>query len=201
MTCPPEVPIDMMQAVVAGAGIGLIFGRLKGVVRLGPFGAQAAPSLRTVQLSVLGSPKRVFLPGVERARVGTKSAFRAHLGRSRRAFRSQRSGLLSFVAIPVQLRTTVVRRAVRSSIHKQDGQFLRSRSGELRRSPAWAERSAACTSDRWRDKRPRGAAMDGCGFSTGYGESLHIAPHGRSLQTRPFFNDLNCLARCAAFAP
>jgi hypothetical protein len=57
------------------------------------------------------------------------------------------------------------------------------------------------TKRRWQDKGPRGAATDGCGFSDGYRERLHIAPHGRSLQTRPFSNDLNCLARCAAFAP
>jgi hypothetical protein len=42
--------------------------------------------------------------------------------------------------------------------------------------------------------------MGGCGFSYGYRERLHIASHGRSLQTRPFSIDLNCLARCVAFA-
>jgi hypothetical protein len=54
------------------------------------------------------------------------------------------------------------------------------------------------TRRRWQDKRPRGAAMGGCGFSNGYRERLHITPNGRSLQARPFSSDLNCLARCAA---
>jgi hypothetical protein len=141
------------------------------------------------------------LPCVKGARQGMKSAFRAHLGRTRRAFRSQRSGLFSFVAMPIRPRATVVRWAVRSSLHNQDGQFQRSQSGELCRFPAWADRSAACTTDRWQDKRPRGAAMGGCGFSDAYRMSLHIAPYERSLQTRPFSSVLNCLARCAAFAP
>jgi hypothetical protein len=159
-----------------------------------------AGSFRAVRSSILGSPERVLLLDIERARGGRKSAFRAHLGRTRRAFRSKRSGLFPSVAILIQLHTAVVRCAVRSSLHNQNRQFLRSQSRELRRSPAWAEQSAACTTDRWQNKRPRGAAMGGCGFSDGYRESLHIAPRGHSLQPRPFSCDMNCLARCAAFA-
>ncbi len=64
----------------------------------------------------------------------------------------------------------------------------RARSGRLR------------TGRRWQDKGPRGAAMGGCGFLNGYRQSWHIAPQGRSLQTRPLSSDLNCLERCAAFA-
>jgi hypothetical protein len=142
-----------------------------------------------------------LLPGVERTPERAKSAFQAHLGRARRAFRSQRSGFFSFVGMSTRLRDIVVLSAVRSSLHNQDGQFLRSRSSELCRFLAWAERSAACTTDRWQDKKPRGAAMGGCDFSNGYRKSWHIALLGCSLQIRPFFSDPNCLARCAAFAP
>jgi hypothetical protein len=88
-----------------------------------------------------------LLPSVQGARM-VAPAFRAHLDRTRRAFRSQRSGHFAVVAIPIQLHTTVFRYAVRSSIHDHDGQFLRSQSGELQRSHAWAGRSTACMTDR-----------------------------------------------------
>jgi hypothetical protein len=53
----------------------------------------------------------------------------------------------------------------------------------------------------WQDKRPRCAAMDGCGFSMGCEKNPRCVQSGRSLRTNALCSDLKDLMRCAGFAP
>jgi hypothetical protein len=71
-----------------------------------------------------------------------------------------------------------------------------------RRSAAWRElrRTADNTGREWQDKRPRGAAMGGCGFSGGFGKHSHLAQKERSLRVHFFSSTLNTLMRCAESA-
>jgi hypothetical protein len=149
-------------------------------------------------------------------------------GCTRRAFRSQCSGHLSIVALPVRLHTSVIRSTVRSSFHDQD-----ERSGD---SPSMSPRgctayliSMTCgdlaaprgmahglvlerENDDCKDLQKIGPKQEGkiksrevragrLWFFKWLRGGLHVARNGRSLQTHHFSNDLNCLATCAAFAP
>jgi hypothetical protein len=72
--------------------------------------------------------------------------------------------------------------------------------GRCRAASRGLRRVADNTGKGWQDKRPRCAAMGGCGFSGGFGKHSHLARRERSLRIHFFSSILNSLMRCAESA-
>lgn len=60
---------------------------------------------------------------------------------------------------------------------------------------------AGNTTRRWQDKRPRGAASVGCGFSRSYGPHSRGAEITRTSRQSRFLRDFMRLTRCAGSRP
>ena len=60
---------------------------------------------------------------------------------------------------------------------------------------------AGNTTGRWRDKKPRGAASVGCGFSRGYDSLSRGAGFPRTSRRSQFLRDFMRLTRCAGSRP